>query len=238
MDKLKKAMPKPATKAVRSKPTKQLIKSLVDRYFREARPAFLRKGMPESQMLELDSNMQILLEQVHKDTLASKYLSVLKASQVATVQLEQACLRNDYTTITGAPGLETVDQQIIQTLNTLLPSAASAYQQAILDLNGNERLSWRGPATDLRESLRETLDHLAPDKDVQAQSGFRLEQDAKGPTMKQKVRYVLSKRGVGKSSSATTEDAVSTIEALLGAFVRSVYRTGRSGLYPRAEAEC
>jgi len=111
----------------------------------------------------------------------------------------------------------------LRTRPTFLPTAASAYHQAILDLNADQRLSWRGPATDLREALRETLDHLAPDKDIQAEPNFRLEPEAKGPTMKQKVRYILSKRGVGKSSSAPAEDAVSTVEALLGAFVRSVY---------------
>ena len=57
---------------------------------------------------------------------------------------------------------------IIGTLTSLLPSSARSYEQAIRDLQSADRLSWRGPATDLRESLRETLDHLAPDADVAA----------------------------------------------------------------------
>jgi hypothetical protein len=59
-------------------------------------------------------------------------------------------------------------------------------------------MSWRGPATDFRESLRETLDHLAPDSAVKAEPGFKLEQNTSGPTMKQKVRFILKKRGVSK----------------------------------------
>lgn len=50
-----------------------------------------------------------------------------------------------------------------------------AYQQALLDLATPDRLSWRGPATDLREALRETLDVLAPDDEAKAMPGFKLE---------------------------------------------------------------
>jgi hypothetical protein len=59
-----------------------------------------------------------------------------------------------------------LDRQIIETLEKLLPSAAASYKQGASDLKQAQRYSWRGPATDFRESLRETLDHLAPDLEV------------------------------------------------------------------------
>ena len=44
------------------------------------------------------------------------------------------------------------------------------------------RISYRGTAAELREVLRELLDHLAPDADV-LKSGIRLEAGQTTPTM-------------------------------------------------------
>lgn len=115
------------------------------------------------------------------------------------------------------------DELIINSLNDICPSASLAYQQALLDFSRGERLSWRGPATDLREALRETLDVLAPDGDVTASQGFKLENDAKRPTMKQKVRYVLKSRGTPSGAMETPESAVVGVEDLVGGLTRSVY---------------
>lgn len=115
------------------------------------------------------------------------------------------------------------DELIIASLNDVCPSASLAYQQALADFNSGERLSWRGPSTDLREALRETLDVLAPDADVMVASGFKLEADAKRPTMKQKVRYVLKNRGTPSGAMETPESAVSGIEDFVGGLTRSVY---------------
>ena len=123
----------------------------------------------------------------------------------------------------AAVTLEAVDKRILDTLIQLAPSAALSYEQALLDIGNDSRLSWRGPATDLREALRETLDQLAPDKQVAAQPGFRLEKDCSGPTMKQKVRFVLARRGRPKSAMEAPEQAAVAVEEAVGAFVRSVY---------------
>jgi hypothetical protein len=108
----------------------------------------------------------------------------------------------------------------------------------MLDLRAAERLSWRGPATDLREALRETLDHLAPDDDVTSAPGFKLEKDANGPTMKQKVRHILRSRGVGKSEFQTPEAATQAVDEIVGTFVRGVYtRSSVSTHTPTDRAE-
>lgn len=96
-------------------------------------------------------------------------------------------------------------------------------EQGLRDLNTRDRLSWRGPATELREALRECLDKLAPDEDVKKQRGFQVEPQAKGPTMQQKVRYVLISRGLSKKIAKATEDAVSGVEDIVSRFIRSTY---------------
>ncbi len=86
------------------------------------------------------------------------------------------------------------DEQIISKLDALVPSAALSYKQAILDLKDDSRVSFRGPALELREALREILDHLAPDSQVTVAPGYVQEKDRTGPTMKQKVQTVVQLR--------------------------------------------
>jgi hypothetical protein len=85
------------------------------------------------------------------------------------------------------------DQQILKVLNGLVPTAALSYQQALLDMVDPERVSFRGPAHELRESLREVLDHFAPAPDME-KTGVKLEKDQKKYTMKQKVRFIFKAR--------------------------------------------
>jgi hypothetical protein len=47
------------------------------------------------------------------------------------------------------------DEQIIDKLDALVPSAALSYKQAILDLKDDSRVFLRGPALELCEALRE-----------------------------------------------------------------------------------
>lgn len=113
------------------------------------------------------------------------------------------------------------DEQIISKLDALVQSAALSYKQAILDLKDDSRVSFRGPALELREALREILDHLAPDKEVTAAPGYVPEKDRSGPTMKQKVRFIMKK---GKrSSSDAPEQTVTAFEESIAALTRAVY---------------
>ena len=115
------------------------------------------------------------------------------------------------------------DERVIQTLDGLVPSAALSYRQAIIDLADESRVSFRGPALELRETLRETLDHLAPDSEVIGAPGFVQEKERHGPTMKQKVRFILKARGQSKSSSEVPEQAAVTIDEMVGTLTRSIY---------------
>jgi hypothetical protein len=86
------------------------------------------------------------------------------------------------------------EKLILHTPESLVPSAALSYRQGLLDLVGVQRVSYHGTAAEFRESLRETLDHLAPDLKVVAQPWYKPEEGQKKPTMKQKARYILDLR--------------------------------------------
>jgi hypothetical protein len=198
---------------------RQDAKAIVDEYFREVRERLLLAEQVD--LSAVDDGMHALLEIAQKNSMVSTYRRQLKELAQGLFEVEKHVL-----THAGAERrakLDTVDVRIIETLSGLVPSAARSYKQATTDLLTGERLSWRGPATDLRESLRETLDHLAPDEEVTAAPGFKLERDTNGPTMKQKVRHVLKKRGAGKAELQSPEAATQGVDEMVGTFVRGVY---------------
>jgi hypothetical protein len=197
------------------------IRSLVDDYFRTIRPSISIYPDLKTPLEEVDHCLQEALSLTHKRSPVEAYRTLFKNCKSALVSLESLSLIQGQSE-TGSMQAG-VDSRIIETLTKLVPTAASAYGQALADLQDTRRASYRGPATDLREALRETLDHLAPDSDVRKQPGFKLEAGANGPTMKQKVRHVLSSRGVSRTLAETPERAVDAVEEAVGAFVRSVY---------------
>ena len=128
------------------------------------------------------------------------------------------------------------DEQMISKLNALVPSAALSYKQAILDLKDDSRVSFRSPANDLREALREIIDHLAPDSEVMVAPGYAQEKNRIGPTMKQKVRFIMKKKGK-QSSSDAPEQAVTAFEEAFAAFTRAVSERSSKATHVASERQ-
>jgi predicted pPIWI-associating nuclease len=221
VDATKQAMRTCGSVQLNSSKHRHRVQAMVDNYFKNVRSALAHDEEQTESLRFVDSSLQELLTLSHTRALVSKYVRLLKQVRSTLVQLDSVA------TSAGSQNsviiVSDVDRRIITTLQTLIPSAALSYSQAMADLQSERRLSWRGPATDLREALRETLDHLAPDDEVTKSDGFKLEQGTSGPTMKQKVRYILKKRGVSKTLANTPESAADSVETAVGSFVRSVY---------------
>lgn len=118
------------------------------------------------------------------------------------------------------------ERRIAEMLSRILPAAAASYEQCVFDLGSASRRSYRGVAHELREVLRETLNYLAPDAEVMAEPGFRLEKDVKRPTQKQKALFVLRKRRLSKEEMSAPELAVSMVDELGASISRSAYTRG------------
>ena len=236
LDSTQKAVRRCKSPQLQSKIRRQEIQELVDDYFKKLRPSLAQDSEQTTPIRASDYAFQQLLSLSHRSALVSKYIGLLKKSRSALVQLDSH--KTSQTKSDEPSHISDLDKRIVSTLSKLVPSAALSYEQAVTDLSARGRLSWRGQATDLRESLRETLDYLAPDKDVMKTDGFKLEAGASGPTMKQKVRFILRKRGASKTASSTSESAVECIESALGSFVRSVYvRSSASAHTPSDKTE-
>lgn len=198
--------------------TKAALHQLAGDYFSSVKPFTEQCGLESS---PLDHIFQEIHLASRKNPTKKRCIDLLKLAKSQLIECEGSAIAQSSRQQAGHKNK--TDELIVASLDEICPSASRAYQQALLDLGQEARLSWRGPATDLREALREVLDVLAPDVEVQASSGFKLEQDAKHPTMKQKVRFILKNRGVNSGAMAPPEHAVQGVEDVLGSLTRSVY---------------
>ena len=122
------------------------------------------------------------------------------------------------------------DIEIIGWLETISPESALSYRQCVLDIMDQGRVSFRGTAAELRETLREVIDHLAPDSEVQSQTGYSHEKDKTKPTHKQKVRYIMKVKGRA-SSSETPEQALTAFDEAVSMLTRSVYERASAAVH-------
>ena len=133
----------------------------------------------------------------------------------------------------GSPRLvlSDVERAILATLTVMLPGTAASYEQALRDIAQGARVSWRGTATELRETLREVMDHLAPDDKAMAVMGFQLESGQSKPTQKQKVRFILRARRSSSTAVAVAEASLETVDETVANLARSTYQRGSASTH-------
>lgn len=225
VDALKKQLSKSKAIQVNSESVRALIRDLVQSYFRAVRPELQSLGVSDESLLLLDRPSQELLRLAGGRNRRTSYRKELRTITMARSPLEIE--REELFSLSAGAGshssISPVESLILDTLRKLIPTAAASYEQALNDLYGSERISYRGTATELREALREVLDHLAPDNDVSKADGFKLEKNTQKPTMKQKARFILRARGVTKNSLSSPQDAVQRIEDSAASLARSTY---------------
>lgn len=210
------------TSQVNRETTKSDLRGLVDGYFRTDRPLILQELDDVSLLTALDGRMQELLRLTQSRALKKRYITVLRDIEQEWHALERAGMPIAKPLI-GLPQRTPRQDAILKSLAAVWPPGGKCFDQALRDLDDPTRSSWRGTVAELREALRELLDKLAPDEEVAKMPGFRLEDGAKSPTMKQKTRFVLRSRRWSESDRKPVEEAAQIVEDNVGAFVRTVY---------------
>ncbi len=223
LDGLERALRASTARDVNSAELREAAKSAVQTYFRDCRVQLKSAQAPSDLVATLDEQLQRLLFLANGRNPRTSYRRVTSALRKLRTPAEQALLVGSRRG--AAPAQSTLETAILATLTELVPTAALSYEQALRDLRV-ARVSWRGTAADLRETLREVLDHLAPDDAVMRVPGFKFEKDRTKPTMQQKARFILRNRGVPSGSMASTQDAVGTVENSVATLARSVYDRG------------
>lgn len=223
---LERAISRVSAVNVNTATTRDGARSLIQDYFRRTRPDLAAIGLAEADLESLDSQMQRLLQLANGRNAKQSYTRLLREirSSVQRVELTREYRLGERWRSDSSSGMlaTEVETKIVTTLKELVPSAALSYEQALRDLAASTtRLSFRGTANELREALRETVDHLAPDEDVMNAPGFRLERDRTGPTQRQKVRHILRPRRLPETARSTPEEAVSLIEERTASLARA-----------------
>jgi len=212
---------------VNSRNIKQAVISAAACYFKDFRDEVSRTLNDDVALAKLDEDWQRLIKLAHGNNAKTSYLALVRGLLKKTTDVKIATHVAAPSPVVAKPLKLSYSQAegiLISTLDQLLPSAAQSYRQGLKDLDSTEeRFSYRGPAAEFRECLRETLDLLAPDQKVNQESWFKLEPNCSGPTMKQKVRFVLSYRGKNKTQRSLAEKSVDLIESLCGEITRGVY---------------
>lgn len=226
---IKRSLNRVRSKQLKSANIKDKVRSLISAYFNEHRPTYLLVGLAETNLEGVDSSMQDLLRCTQRDSLKSIYLRRLSSITQSLNELE---LKSITPVVGEKVNINDLKQQsILETLAKISSASAASYEQALLDLHDTSRKSWRGTAVELREALRELLDVMALDENVMAQPGFKLEPEAKRPTMKQKTVFILKSRRLSGAHQRTPAEAVEVADTQVGKFVRSVYDRSSAGTH-------
>jgi len=223
-------------KSVTSPKTLELARGVVQEYFKAVRPIAEDGGIQPTVLSRTDTIMQDFLKYVQQKANSATLAETCSVAVSCLDELELAIMK-----LPAGVAHHVSDarcRQVLDTLRSLCPAAASSYEQGLLDLRAGERTSWRGTAVEFREALREVLDMMAPDADVRAQPGFKLEPDTTGPTMKQKVVHVLRSRGASAKLEESGAHTANIVDELVGGFVRSVYgQSARATHSPAGKTE-
>lgn len=218
---LKKSIAKSKAVNINSQVLKEQTISIVKNFFSKYHAYLSDKNLINTESISLTNNLQDLLRLAQGNNPQTKYLKLIKGIEK---QVKELHIQDVSSPIIKEPPLPHNDKLIIDTIDSIIPSAALSYKQALIDINTcNHKISYRGTASELREALRETLDHLAQDKDVMSESGFKLEPNQTKPTMKQKVRYILKKRGQNDTKRLPTEKSVELVDEIIGQIARATY---------------
>jgi Predicted pPIWI-associating nuclease len=227
---LRASISKSKARNVNTASLRNAAKESVQLYFRNARPELAEIGMKPEDLKQLDGYMQELLRLASGNNLKGSYLttiaSIRRIRSELDIHREMLLGRKVSDASSSFQQSGNVDGRILATLSKLLPSAADSYKQAIDDLRGPKRSSYRGTALEIREALREILDHLAPDDAVTKSAGFVLERDRLKPTMRQKARFILTSRSASDSSLASAQHTVTLIDESTAALTRTLYERG------------
>jgi Predicted pPIWI-associating nuclease len=212
---------------VNTKNVKNAAKEVVQHYFRLCRPGLLQTGIQNDDIVNFDAGFQNLLKLANGNNPLRRYKTEVSSilSEKTTVDAERERRIGENLARGRTPKTFLTDQEaiILKTLQDTVPSAGLSYRQVCIDLAADDRVSFRGTANELREALRELLNHLAKDEDVQKQTGFKLESGQTKPTMRQKVRFILRARGVSATAAEVPGNAVSLAEEIIGKLTRSAY---------------
>jgi hypothetical protein len=125
------------------------------------------------------------------------------------------------------------DVDVLARLRALSPSLADSLDQALRDLNDPTRTSYMGPAGEVREVMRATIQKLAPDDVVREQNWYKgIPQGNKtNPSQAERTRYAVQQQ---RGSEEQARELDGLIDQSIAKITRETYASGSSALHAGA----
>jgi hypothetical protein len=218
------------------------IRSVVGAWFSEYRPLFVQVVGEEPYILSMDESMQCLLKLASAN---SARRTVVRATASAIQHFNDNLLvplSRAYWSRAPERSPAGRDDEVAARLRQLDAELADSYEQAAIDIEDSARLSYRGPAAEIREVLTGVLHLLAPNAQVQAtdwyresrRSGTRTEPT---PTRAERTKFILRSRAKGSAGTEAAESYMTAVEERLASVINAAYKRGSAATHGGTERD-
>lgn len=120
----------------------------------------------------------------------------------------------------------------MERLRRLSESLAESLEQCLRDLNDPTRLSYVGPAGELREVMRAAIQQLAPDEKIRDQPWYKGIPTPNGkstnPSQAERARYAAQMRGADPEQ---VKELDAIVEGSIGRISRDTYTVGSKSFH-------
>lgn len=216
------------------------VRSVVGAWFSVYKRSFAEIVGEENYILSMDEKMQDLMKLAAEE--CSRRTAVRAIASGIRHYREHLLLPLSRAYWARAPQRSPAgrDDDAAKRLRKLDGDLADSYEQAVIDIENEDRVSYRGPAAELREVLTGILHILAPNAEVEAtdwyrearRSGARKEPT---PTRSERTKYILRSRVKGSAVSETAESYMRSVEDRLADLINTTYRRGSAATHGGGE---
>ena len=228
------------SKVIISPEQRNQVRSFVGAWFEQYRKAFVSLIADEDLFSPIDDAMNTLVKLASDRNSRRVYKHTCKALQTNFRNNLLVPLSRAYWSRAPEAAMSGRDPDVAKRLRCLDDALAESYEQVIEDLSDEDRKTYRGTASELREVLRGVLDLLASDDNVMRmewykdarRSGSRKEPK---PTQAEKTKYILRQRNAGSAAVEAAESYMESVEDRLGHVVRASYRRASDSTHAGVE---
>jgi len=216
------------------------IRSVVQAWFGQYRPAFMALLAEDASLIPIDDAFQEMLKLVSAPASRNVYVRHCSSVQKQFRETLLVPLSRAYWSRVPERAPTGRDPAVLRRLAKLDPALADSYEQVVGDLSDKSRKTYRGTAAELREVLRGVLERLAPDDQVKNTDWYKEarrtgERKEDRPTQGERTKFILRQRNKGAAAVEAAESYMESVEERLGHVVRVAYGLASRATHAGAE---
>lgn len=217
-------------KTVSLEEVRTLSKSVANLWVHDISPLARLASNTESALESIDTLMDQLVSHTLRPTKKEIYFATVR--DALSIYDRQVFVHLHKQVGSVLAGVATVgDSSITDALAKISESLVAGYQQVHKDLADENRISWRGPADEIREVLRELLESLAPDDLVKKAPWYKQEANTEGPTQAQRARYALEQRSTQSHRVSAAQETANLVEQSVSRLVRKTFQRANNAAH-------